>query len=166
MKLANEVKEARKILDKDPTNPDANLTVGRYLCVTKGDGDQGIAMLALGAEKPLKAVATQDLRLGTSKQAAMTLGDAWWVLADAYSGGVKDHWRAQAAFWYQQALPTLTGLNAEKIQKRVEDVAAEEKKEQSRRGRQDEVDQCPLPSAPCRRILPRTEARRTTCDQF
>lgn len=52
-----EVKDALQKLEENPTNPEANLTAGKYFGVVKGDWRKAIPMLALGSEStisPLK----------------------------------------------------------------------------------------------------------------
>src|SRR5690606_27927305 len=45
-----QVAAARKTLDESPTDPEANLLVGKYSCFVKGDWDTGLPMLALGSD--------------------------------------------------------------------------------------------------------------------
>ena len=51
-KAQAEVAEAVDALDKNPTDPAANLAVGKFCCFTKNQWDKGIPMLALGDDLP------------------------------------------------------------------------------------------------------------------
>jgi len=70
-----EVEKAQAVLEANPTDPDANLTVGRYTCLAKGDWAKGIPMLALGSDAQLKDVAVKELKGPTSADEEMALGD-------------------------------------------------------------------------------------------
>ena len=43
------IKPAADKLKKDPTDPDANLDVGKYLCFAKGNWEKGLPLLAAGS---------------------------------------------------------------------------------------------------------------------
>ena len=46
-------KAAKATLEKTPDDPEANLAMGKYFCLVKGDWDKGVPMLALGQDGPL-----------------------------------------------------------------------------------------------------------------
>ncbi len=117
-----ETHEARELLDKNPTDQDANLTVGRYLCLVKGDWEKGIPMLALGSDATLKDLAVKELEGGTSTAAVMELADGWWNLGEQREGHVKSQLRLRAAHWYRKAAPEPGGLLAAKIQTRLKQL--------------------------------------------
>ena len=130
--LSNQVqqteREYRKVeaafgaLDAAPTDPQANLRVGRYLCLVKGDWEAGVPMLALGSDPRLKAAAVADLQQPDSADVQVQLGDQWWQLAEKAENAEKTNLQIRAAHWYRQALPTLSGLTKAKVEKRLEDV--------------------------------------------
>jgi hypothetical protein len=108
-------------LEDNPIDPEANLSVGRYLCLTKGDWDRGVPMLALGADAELKAVAVQELQ-AADEQAA--LGHAWWDLAEKEEeGAIRDSLVARAAYWYTRALPGSSGLAKARLEARLRDLS-------------------------------------------
>jgi hypothetical protein len=116
------VEAAFRALDAAPTDPDANLRVGRYLCLVKGDWAAGVPMLALGSDAQLKAAAVADLQEPDSADAQGQLGDQWWQLAEEAEDSEKTNLQIRAAHWYRQALPTLGGLTKAKVEKRLEEV--------------------------------------------
>lgn len=102
---------------------EANLTVGRYLCLTKGEWDLGLPLLARARDWKLKGLAVLDLRRPRDATDQVALGDGWWEL----SGRTADHEQAQlrirAAQWYQQALPSMpASLQRSKVARIVEQV--------------------------------------------
>ena len=100
--------EARATLKQSPRDQSANLVVGRYYCLTKGDWNKGISMLALGSEGDLKALTIRELRGAASSVEWVSMGDGWWDLGQEESAGpTKDSYLARAAYWYSGALNAL-----------------------------------------------------------
>ena len=117
-------RQALAVMDDNPTEPTANLAAGRYLCFIKGNWRRGVAMLALGSDEPLKAVALMELRGAASADEQAAIGDAWWDVAEARQGDERDTLRLRAGFWYRQAEPTVAGgLVGLKIKQRLETIA-------------------------------------------
>ena len=108
-----EIKDARATLKEKPNDPDANLVVGKYLCRTKGDWEKGLPMLALGSNAKLKALAEEDIKGATTAEEQVKLGDAWW----------EANGKQRASFWYEKASPSLVGLEKDRVQERLEEVA-------------------------------------------
>jgi formylglycine-generating enzyme required for sulfatase activity len=118
-----ECREARAVLDKNPHEPMANLTAGRYYCFVVGNWDRGLAMLALGSDAALKDVAIKDLRGAASAEEQAAIGDAWWAVAETKQGSERDALRLRAAAWYQQAETKLAGgLAVLKARQRLAEV--------------------------------------------
>jgi hypothetical protein len=118
-----EVAKTLAILEEKPTDPDANLAAGKYYCLVKGDWDRGIPMLALGSDERMRTLAQKELKGTDSPDAQVELGDAWWDLAEREEGAERRAFQGRAAYWYEAALPTLTGLDRAKVEKRVQAVA-------------------------------------------
>ena len=118
------MKEAAAVLDKKPDDAAANLTVGKYYCFQKGDWEKGLPMLALGQDETLKAVAAQEIAGVTKPDDQVKVGDAWWDLAEKEQGRVQATLRGRANYWYQQALPELSGLAKAKLEKRIKEYEA------------------------------------------
>jgi len=79
------------VLDKNPTEPAANLAAGRYECFVTGNWARGVPMLALGSDPKLRDVAIMDLRGATGAPSAeeqAAVGDAWGDLAESYQGWI------------------------------------------------------------------------------
>lgn len=112
------------VLETRPTDAEANLAAGRYLCLVTRDWDRGVAVLALGNDPGLKAAATKELQGGKSAEEQVAVGDAWWSLADSQAGREKESLRLRAGAWYKQAKPQLAaGLTEVKVTTRLEEVS-------------------------------------------
>lgn len=116
------VKVALATLESRPTDPDANLAVGKFRCFVKGDWEFGLPMLALGSDSTLKELATRELTEVTEADAQVALGDAWWNLAETEMDTVRPQIQRHAAGWYQKAWPALTGLVKAKVQSRLKNI--------------------------------------------
>ena len=117
-----QVKAAAATLDAKPTDPEANLIVGRYKCFVKGDWDTGLLMLALGTDPALATLAVKELEGAKSADEQVKLGDSWWALADKQDGAAKGQIQGRAGIWYKQALPWLTGLRKGRAEKRLKEA--------------------------------------------
>ena len=111
-------------LDKEPTNAAANLAAGRYLCLVQGDWERGVAMLALGSDTELKALAIKELEGPASVDAQVALGDGWWDLAETREDREKVSLLLRAGYWYGQVrVRPITGLVKSKVEQRMAEVA-------------------------------------------
>ncbi|NQT14606.1 MAG: LamG domain-containing protein [Planctomycetes bacterium] len=118
-----EIKKALAILDQKPTDPEANLAVGRYCALVKGDWEKGIAMLALGSDEALRTLARRELQGATSPQEQVGLADGWWTLAQSKSGPDRTALLLRGGTWYRQAKAGLSsGLARVRVDKRLEEI--------------------------------------------
>ncbi len=111
------VQPAVKVLEKNPADPDASLAMGKYLCLLKGNWDQGLPYLAQSNDAKLSEAANKDLNDPKEAQEQADVGDAWWELAMAERGPSKTQLQLRAFHWYRQARPKLTGVAKTKIDK-------------------------------------------------
>ena len=117
-------RQALAVMEDDPAEPAANLAAGRYLCLVKGDWEQGVPMLALGSDAALKAVALMELRGTDSAEGQAAIGNAWWDAAETRPVAERDTFRLRAGTWYRQAAPKLAGgLAGLKVKQRLEEIA-------------------------------------------
>ncbi|NQT36988.1 MAG: DUF1080 domain-containing protein [Planctomycetes bacterium] len=116
------IADALAALRQAPTDPEANLAVGRYQACFKGEWQEGLPMLAWGTDGPLKRAAANELRGVTNSAGQVALGDGWWDLAETADGVTKRHLHGRAAYWYCLAMPGLTGLVEGKVKKRLSAV--------------------------------------------
>ncbi|MEQ8787932.1 MAG: hypothetical protein RIC55_16620 [Pirellulaceae bacterium] len=118
-----EVQRARDVLAKSPHDPAANLTLGWYLCLEKGDFEAGIPHLAKSNDRALKPAAQRDLAVdeNASLQTLIDVGDAWYDAATAASEN--EPFLARAHDWYSAASPRAAGLDARKVSARLQEIA-------------------------------------------
>jgi len=101
------VSSARQVLAASPDDPDANYTLGVYLCLVKHRWDEGRPMLAKGSNLRLKVLANEELRTDLDTRSMTQLADEYWALADTESSLFKRGLHMRAVYWYQLALPRL-----------------------------------------------------------
>ena len=121
-----EVKAALPELHDKPTDPDANLKVGRFRCLYKGDWATGLPMLILGSDPALRELAEREFEGPSDLDATLALADSWWTLAEKETLSAKTGIHRHAAGWYRQALPKLSGLSKARVEKRLALLAEEE----------------------------------------
>lgn len=143
-------RQALAVLKDKPDDPDANLTVGRFLCLIKGSWHEGLPHLAKASEPTLRELAAQELTNPPDAVTHLDLADAWWNMIDEDEdnlnvrvalqiAGLKtwlellnpklDHVRVKpqlqrrAYYWYQQAAPKMGGLTRARIDSRMKTLA-------------------------------------------
>ena len=125
----DKVKESLAVLEDDPTNAEANSTVGRYRCFITGNWEGSLAMLALGSDEVLRTLAKQELSKPTSSNDQIALGDDWYGLSEDSDGLTKERLLQRARHWYQLALdsqPVLSRLKRARVEKRLAELVDED----------------------------------------
>ncbi len=117
------VKIAQAQLDEKPLDPAANLAVGRYRALAKGDWDHGLPMLALSTDAKLKELAVMELDPSPTAETQHKLADAWTDYAAALDGSAKERAESRGLFWYTRVAPLLTGLEKLTVEKILQDAA-------------------------------------------
>lgn len=118
------VKNALIVLEAKPSDPEANLAVGSFRCFAKGDWITGLPMLALGSDPALKILAQKELAGPTQPADLVAVADEWWALGEKKPGTNRQRVLAHAADIYRMALPKLTGLVKDKVEKRLASAPA------------------------------------------
>ena len=67
---------------KMQTTPKANLDVGQYYCLIRGEWEKGLPLLAKGSNHELKRLAQAELRAPTRRKNRLELADGWWQLGE------------------------------------------------------------------------------------
>lgn len=112
-------KEAESVLEEDPVNADANLTIGRFQCIYKGDWDKGVSMLALGSDEDVRNVAKLEMKKPEDEMKQKAIGDLWWKIAETNTGLAQERMTERAVSWYRKALDRLDGLDKEVVESRL-----------------------------------------------
>ncbi len=120
-KAFEEAKAGLDILDKSPSDPAANLTVGKYYCFAEDNWKKGLPMLVLSGDPALNPLAETEIKGVTSTDDQVKLADRWLGAAEAQKGSAKKQLQLRAVYWYRLASPNLTGLAKDKVAKRIAD---------------------------------------------
>lgn len=107
------------------TDATANLVCGRYFCFHKGQWEKGLPMLALGNDPQLRDPAIKELTPPSAPDEQKRLADRWWELAQQMDENVRPRVEQRARLWYQRALPGLTGLTKDAVEKRLTKCSAD-----------------------------------------
>lgn len=118
------VKAAREKLATTPEDAVSNGLLGSYLCLLKGNWDEGLPYLAKGDDASLKALAGKDAGRPADPAAQAALGDGWWDAGEKSSGKSRDHLRRRAGHWYRLSVAQLAGLSRTKVEKRLAESGA------------------------------------------
>lgn len=108
-KICADVKTAIGTLKAEASNPVANLVLGKYLCFTKNDWENGLPRLARSRDAALRALAERDIHGPTVSEEQIELGDAWWTASG----------KQRAAYWYEKAMPRLKTLDKDRVTGRI-----------------------------------------------
>lgn len=119
--------QAEKALLRDPENAKANLMLGTYHTLLKEDWAKGLPLLAKGNDPTLKELAAAEL--AADRDSAVTdmvkLGDRWKAAADSVDSNLRGAARRRAIFWYERALPQLSGFSKTRVERLLEDLKGE-----------------------------------------
>ncbi len=113
-------------LKANPEDPTANKAAGWYMCVIKGNWNQGAQMLAKSDDRKLRALAILELQQDTNMQRHLTLGDGWWQYAELNQDDalVFQSSMQRARKWYLSAADGLgDGLDRIKANNRLERIS-------------------------------------------
>lgn len=110
---------AFQAVQQNPIDLAANLALGKFYCLVKGDWPKGLPFLARSGDTDLQELARQEEVRPALAADEVRLGDAYWTLSDVYSDSGQQQLRARAGYWYKQAQGSLTGLTKARIAKRL-----------------------------------------------
>jgi hypothetical protein len=124
------VTNSYQLLRSKPTDPQANLAVGKFLCFIKEDWSGGLLLLARDGDAALSAVAKEEIG-GKLKdpQEQLALGNSWWNLSSKTSEDDKVFYQRRARYWFLKCIanskePDKTRLRQE-LSERIDDVPVE-----------------------------------------
>lgn len=112
--------EAQKKLTSGAADSEAEETVGRYLCLIRQNWDKGLPHLAKGTDAELKTAAAFDMQTTPDAVAQAGTAEAWWNVVDKRKGSDKQQLMPRVAYWYEKAMPGLSGLTKVTAEKRLE----------------------------------------------
>lgn len=115
-----DAEKARRQLAAAPDDPDANLTLGKYLCFRKQDWDSGLPHLFKGRDADLVGIAGQERTAGASSDdERVVLADAWYDWGAKAKGDDQFGAWSRAQYWYHDARPRLEGAAGKRVDERL-----------------------------------------------
>jgi hypothetical protein len=121
-KAYESVADAVRVRADRADDADANLALGKFHALARGDWDRGLPLLARGSDPKLKALSTADLGSPADANGALELADAYAGQAEAESGAAKTNLLWRACWWYEQAEGQLSGLDRTRVEKTVANI--------------------------------------------
>jgi hypothetical protein len=118
-------RRAANRLRADPEDAEANLVVGRYLCLVNGDWEEGLPRLAKGTDVTLARLARLDLGRPEAPERQLGLGNGWQEAARLTK---QEERLARAAlfgrahYWYKKALAQSPPGLQRGVERQVEDI--------------------------------------------
>jgi hypothetical protein len=117
-------RSAQSALRDDADDAAANTKWGTYLCLLKGDFEAGVPHLLKGSDPALAGLAKQETNQSRTVADTVALADAWWDYGEK-NKAFRNQARRHAEELYQTVRTQLVGLEATRIDKRLEDQAKE-----------------------------------------
>ncbi len=119
-----ELAQAIDRLRAAPFDPEANLAVGEQLCLTGGEWEWGLPMLAIGSNPQLQEMARREIRRPDSPEGQLDLATAWSDLAESSQGRRRDSLMLRAGSWYRQVHPYLHSRSLKQgVQERLDRIS-------------------------------------------
>jgi WD40 repeat protein len=109
-------------VQKNPDDGEANLELGKYFGYQKKRWDKALKYFASCDNDAIKQLSRRDLQDLKDAKDQLALADGWWEQAGKEKDPAKLAIQLRAMFWYDKVLPTLSGLNRTKAQKRIDIV--------------------------------------------
>jgi len=126
-KAYEESQVARTILKHTPEDAGANLTLGRYLALYRGDWSTALPKLAASGVDTWEAVARSELAGPTQADVRVKLAESWLEIGRGLKSELEGKaMRAHAAEWLRKSIPDLTGLNELRVSKLLASLEPEE----------------------------------------
>ncbi len=117
-----QLQSVRDTLQADPADAGANFAIGKFKATVTGNWEAAIPLLLLGADPQWRAAAEFERDGPGNPQGQVQAGDAWWALAESIGGRNATSVRQRAAFWYDQALPSLADAEETRVRGRVAEL--------------------------------------------
>jgi len=114
---------ALETLKVDPEDAEANLSLGKYLVLTKRDWQQGLPHLARGSDERLADAANLELSKPADPHTKIAIAELWLKLSAANRGEEsQQRYLRRAIRWYEKALPELESLEKIATAKKLEEL--------------------------------------------
>lgn len=120
-----EIRPLQVALQTTPDNPQANLELGLMLWTKAGKTEKALPMLAKGADEELAALAASELTASLEPEATALVdrADRWWKWGERQKPELRIAAENMAMASYRRALPSLTGLDKLRVERRLSDTS-------------------------------------------
>jgi WD40 repeat protein len=118
------VKPFVETLQKDAGDPKANLEVGKYFALVKGNWHKGLPLLAQSGNDALKQLAVKDLAAARTATGQVAIAQQWLQEATKLDGVPARNVLLRAYHWYQEALVTASDSERPRIEEALEAINA------------------------------------------
>jgi len=115
----DKIEQARAKVATDPSDAEAQLLLGRFLCFSADDWEAGLSHLAQGSDATLKELAAASLKELATPDESVELGDDWREKAQKAKPDARRELMLGARRWYSRAIPWLTGSAKTTAEKRL-----------------------------------------------
>jgi hypothetical protein len=115
-------RNAKETIHSNPADAAASTKWGTYLCLVKGNFEEGLPYLARGEDAALGALAKRDANGPRDPAEMVAIADEWWMIGERSKVFRPQAWQHAATF-YRQALPAMTEPAATKVRQRLEEEA-------------------------------------------
>jgi len=106
-----------------PDDADAHATAGRWLCLVKGNWDEGLPHLSQGSEPRLKKLAQQELSAANAApDVLVALGDGWYEMVQSAEAEEQLPMLRRADDCYRRAAESSSGLAKAEIDGRRKEI--------------------------------------------
>ena len=122
LKLAKEMSQLLDKVRENPADSESHAAAGSALCLKAGRWAEGLPLLAKGSDSTLAKLAKAELAKPQTPSEVIRLADGWWDWGSSQKAAMKEGAIRHAADLYQTALPSLSGLDKVKVEKRVHEA--------------------------------------------
>ncbi|GEM_PF-2622255 len=120
--------EAKTALRENPNDAAAHTNLGVFLCFYRHSPawEEGLLHLGQGENPVFRELAEADRAMAPDATAGekVAIGDRWYAEAQKAEGRIHEGMLKRAIFWYQQALPQLTGFTKVRVERLLQNLAA------------------------------------------
>jgi len=81
--------------------------------------DDDLPLHTAGSDWQLRELAREAMAPKAEALVQVRRGDGWWALAETQQGTARRQIRERAVYWYQQALPGLSGLTCTRVEQLI-----------------------------------------------
>ena len=117
-----EVDAALKKIEKDDEDPEAHLTIAKFVGLRRGDWETAEAHAAWVDEEAVRSLFVREFAAPQDVNEILTLANDWWEFAQTETGAVKLQATELAAIRYASIVKQLKGFDQKQVETRLAGV--------------------------------------------